>query len=330
MANACEPTQGQHDKIEGGLTVTPLLREDCEHFNFGKTFSNITYFSDDRRIQLKQFLAALKESVAKRFAIPQSSYVSMAYIIVRLEYGLTSGTKRFEVYLQTTRRILESATFASTFTMFEEEIMLRHEVSLRSAPNLEMRKVQEARISIARCELLQKATFTRVPQYIERKKAMINVVNEDNRIFGYALISCFESQNKFFGSSEIECDRHFIKYKLDTLQYPVELCDIGGIEQRIKVAINVYGYYDDKSHKRYPIYISDHKFDTQIDLFYWEGRYAWIKNFSRFMSGATSTNQGKRVHCRRCLQGFKSESTQAKHLPFCKGLMKKHHPHQYD
>ena len=304
-----------------------MLAEDCENFTIGTVFSNITYSSDDRRIPLQQFLVTMKELVAKRFLeMLQDSVTFKAYIIVRLHFAEEPlrNVRWRTAFLQTSvRHILNATSIDTILAQFEDEINQRYDSCLPDHSNLKLKEIQEARLSVAQCSLLGQATFSRVPEYLLRKKTLINVTNEDNRCFGYALLSCLESvsEYKFCRNSTLAYDRYFEKYKLDTLQYPVELCHIINIEQQLKIALNVYGYYDDKGHERYPIYVSDSKFETTIDLFYWEGRYAWIRNFSRFMAG-TTTGKCKET-CRRCLERFKTETTLLKHAPQCKGLIPK-------
>ena len=97
--------------------------------------------------------------------------------------------------------------------------------------------------------------------------------------------------------------QHFAEHGLDRLQYPVNPTDIRQIEEQLNMSINLISYYDDEGRARYPLYISRRNSPTEIDLLYFDGHYAWIKNFNRLFSDLTKHN-GQKFFCKRCLGHF--------------------------
>jgi len=51
------------------------------------------------------------------------------------------------------------------------------------------------------------------------------------------------------------------------------------------------------------MYLSKISQDNAVDLLFWNGHFAWIKNFSRFL-GDTTKNGHVRLYCKRCLGHF--------------------------
>ena len=48
----------------------------------------------------------------------------------------------------------------------------------------------------------------------------------------------------------------FHKRGLDEIHYPVAIQDIPAIEDKIRISINVFSFYDDAGRARQPIYVS--------------------------------------------------------------------------
>ena len=92
--------------------------------------------------------------------------------------------------------------------------------------------------------------------------------------------------------------------------------DLPRIEQQLKLLINMIGFYDDEGKARYPIYCSRHVSETEIDLLYWDGYFACIKDFSRLMNDITKHN-GRYFWCKRCFGRFQAEDTLDRHKQFC-------------
>ena len=82
------------------------------------------------------------------------------------------------------------------------------------------------------------------------------------------------------------------------------------------MSINLISYYDDEGRARYPLYISRRNSPTEIDLLYFDGHYAWIKNFSRLFSDLTKHKRQK-FFCKRCLNHFYTPEVLARHQQLC-------------
>ena len=74
------------------------------------------------------------------------------------------------------------------------------------------------------------------------------------------------------------------KLNYDGIGFPVQEKDFNKIEIKNNISINVFGY---DNRLAFPIYISDQKFEDQMDLLRLidndKSHYVYIKNFNRFM-----------------------------------------------
>ena len=93
--------------------------------------------------------------------------------------------------------------------------------------------------------------------------------------------------------------------------------DFSSIETKHNICINMFYY---KNKLIFPIYISDQKFENQMDLLLvTDGdklHRSYIKDFDRFLFHKTK-NKNKNFFCKSCLQGFSSKNVSIKHKENC-------------
>ena len=82
-------------------------------------------------------------------------------------------------------------------------------------------------------------------------------------------------------------NNRFIQQELDKIKYSVLPNDITSLEERLQLRINLFLFEDTLGYKRFAMYISKTSFKMEINLLYWDGRYAWIKHISRLFCDTT-------------------------------------------
>ena len=125
--------------------------------------------------------------------------------------------------------------------------------------------------------------FRLLPTFIQSKRAILNPMNNDHCSFGWAIV-LFYHPNEWnmckFKPSQRMSDR-FKQHKLDKIKYPVKIQDIPSIEDQLNLRINVFTFADTLGYRRHSLYISKKRKEDEVNLFYWEGRFGWIKFLSR-------------------------------------------------
>ena len=82
-------------------------------------------------------------------------------------------------------------------------------------------------------------------------------------------------------SSKPEMDIYFEQLGLNKIKYPVLLNEVPSCEEQLNIRINVFTFDDEAGFKRHSHYISQKFKSEEVNLLYWEGRYALIKYVSR-------------------------------------------------
>ena len=150
---------------------------------------------------------------------------------------------------------------------------------IRGKSGLVLAEIYSLNLNAVRFAPLSGAAWTPLPKFLQNKKAIVNVQNEDERCFGYAIASALHPVENNSGRPN-SYSKLFEKEGLNDIEYPVNLVDMPILEERLNISINLYSYFDDIGKARYPMYISRHKSVCEIDLLYFNEHYAWIKNFS--------------------------------------------------
>ena len=166
--------------------------------------------------------------------------------------------------------------------------------------------------------------FQELPQFLRKKKAVVNVINNDQRSFGYSILSAKYYQIGRKNKHRLMFyDRLFNAQHLTNLPYPVCIDDIEKYEKKLKLNINIITFSDDAGRDLSPLYVSNKKSNQpNIDLLYWNGHFAWVRNRSRLLSHLSKRKV--RLHfCIRCFNPFKSETILNSHERLC---IKRYYP----
>ena len=164
---------------------------------------------------------------------------------------------------------------------------------------------------------LSGAGWSPLPKFIKNKTAIVNVKNEDERCFNNAIAFALHPINGSYHANIPDLYlQYFDEHHLNDIEYPVHPTAMPELEENIDLSINLYSYFDDICKAIYPLYISRHDSPRHIDLLYFNGHYAWIKNVSRLFSQLTKHN-GRYFYCKRCLGHFNHERRFLRHQQLC-------------
>lgn len=183
------------------------------------------------------------------------------------------------------------------------------------------------------------STYVKVPYYIAKKHATINVKNNDEFCFLWAIVSALYPCQQ--NSHRIASYPHFqsiLKYK--SLSFPFKLCDISTFENMNNLAINLYCL---KRRSVLPFCLSKNlnsfkepinllvlstEYDYDDDADYGNNtinndtiyHFVWIKDLSRLVTKQLSSHGHKKFLCHRCLNHFSTDSLLQKHIVRCKNV----------
>ena len=139
-----------------------------------------------------------------------------------------------------------------------------------------------------------------LPEFISKKKAIINILNEDERCFGYALLYFLDRDNLTERNGNcfwatLYKEKMFQRHHLENLPYPISPNDVHLYVDLIQMNINVFSFFDDEGRACYSLAISRKNYERLGNLIY--GHYASITNTFNFFRTLQSMATGTRFAC---------------------------------
>ena len=154
-----------------------------------------------------------------------------------------------------------------------------------------------------------------LPEFLSIEEAIINIRNNDKRCFGYSILYFLKSENlprqNLFRAS-VYHEVMFQHYHLDTIAYPISPNDVHLYEDQLQMNINLFSFFDDEGHARYPLVISRTNYDRVANLLYRKEHFAPITSIPRLFSDITKHGHEHQI-CLRCLGHFRTEESVACH-----------------
>ena len=123
--------------------------------------------------------------------------------------------------------------------------------------------------------------------FIASTLSVLNPRNNGLKSFGHAIAFALHPTDWRCRRVYSASNNRFSQHGLDKIKYSVLSNEIPELEDKLHMRINLFSFDDAFGYKRYAQYISKHYYPEEINFLYWDGRYAWIKHFSRLFSDTT-------------------------------------------
>ena len=131
-------------------------------------------------------------------------------------------------------------------------------------------------------ELITGSDYRLLPKFLVSKREILNPKNIDHRSFGYAIMFAQNPKDWREYSSKPSMDINFEQLGLNKIKYPVLLNEVPACEEQLNIRINVFTFDDATLFHSH--YISQKFKPHEVNLLYWERRYALIKYVSSLFS----------------------------------------------
>ena len=186
-----------------------------------------------------------------------------------------------------------------------------------------MVKILYMEVNLNKYNPLRASSYIELPHSIKRKVAIINVQNDDQQCFAWAVTAALRvptglpQRTSSYPPPSTVID-------LTDLKFPVSLHDIPIFERNNDISIIVYGLQSrlEDGVVKYnvvgPLYHTKRKQDVHINLLIisddsGNNHYCWIKNLSRLISNQLSRNSHEKFICDGCLTYFHEQSKLDRH-----------------
>ena len=252
------------------------------HSAFHNTLQEFDIMPKTQTKDLVKFLKSLARQLDQKLPpIVQENIGVKAWLVVKVNYcKIDDESKIVEAFHKS-----QPFIFVNDFQVQDqirkmlEQILTESAHFMREASGHVYHCVVGATVQIAQHQPLVGKHFVDLPQHLLKKNAIVNVKNNDNRCFGYAVLSALHPSQSDNPNRPKQYEKYFEMHNMHSIEYPVSENQIPTLEDILHVKINLFTF-SHEGHRKYPLYTSAKKYPFEIDLLYWDRHYAWIKNFA--------------------------------------------------
>ena len=178
--------------------------------------------------------------------------------------------------------------------------------------------VEMLKIFITKFKPLNGKSYKPFPKLIAKKNAVINMENDDDQCFKWAVTRALNPTKILKTQAE--------KYNVNDIEFPTKLKDLHKYEKNNNINVNVFSFDENSGRygRVYTLRLSKTEHEKTINLFLYDEHYGVVKNLSSRLVSGQLNKQGHKKHiCLRCLNHFKSLKSLENHLELCQN-----HDHQ--
>ena len=173
-------------------------------------------------------------------------------------------------------------------------------------------------INFHRLNLTRGSSYIPLPDWLAKKKAIINPKNSDLECFKWAVIAAMRWE-------EIDRDhqrlsklrRYEDDFDCDEIKFLASIRDIKRSEFRNEITINILAFskevYICREGKEY-----DRVANRMLIMDHNKKHYVAIKSFKRLLSRQNSKHKESQHFCINCLQGFAEQKSRDEHYVYCR------------
>ena len=183
------------------------------------------------------------------------------------------------------------------------------------------KEVKRLQIHIVEYKPMRGGTYIPLPEFIMKKKSIINIQNKDNKCFLWSILRYLHPvQMNEVRLTDLRDYENELNFK--EINFPVKVKDIQKFENNNPdlLGINVFSVND--NNKIYPLRINKKDCQKSIDLFLYsedeKQHYSPIKNFTRLVRSQYTSHRSSKIYiCKKCLTHFTKEDLLEKHISYC-------------
>ena len=174
-------------------------------------------------------------------------------------------------------------------------------------------------IRIHRLNLTRGSSYIPLPDWLSKKKAILNPKNLDEKCFKWAVTAGMKWEEIDRDHQRVSKLRHYEnEFDWSEIRYPVSTKDISKFETRNRIGVNVLALNDRTPY----ICRKGGDYDRIVNLMILEDgdkkHYVAIKSLKRLLSKMNSKYNPTQHFCNNCLQGFSDVTFRDNHYEYCR------------
>ena len=174
--------------------------------------------------------------------------------------------------------------------------------------------IEMLEVFITKFKPLKGKSYKPFPDVITKKKAVINMENNDDQCFKWAVTRALNPVERDAERITKILKTQVEKYNWNDIEIPTKLKDIHKFENNNNINVNVFSCDDGTKKVYYTLRLSKMNYEEHVNLFLYDEHYGVVKDLSRLVSGQLNKDKCKKHICLRCLNHFRTPESLEKHL----------------
>ena len=183
-------------------------------------------------------------------------------------------------------------------------------------------KVLHMDIDFHRLNLTRGSSYVPLPDWLMKKKAIINPKNSDMECFKWAVIAAMKWEEVGNNPERVsKLRRYEEEFDWSGLEFPVSFRDINKFERNNEIGVNILAVENKKTY----ICRKGKDYDSSVNLMLKadvenpnKKHYVAVKSLSKLLSKQNSKHKEAQHFCTNCLNGFESEIIRDEHYEYCR------------
>ena len=205
----------------------------------------------------------------------------------------------------------------------ENEMIENMERFNRGGSNWTFEKVLFLEIHFVRWNPLRGSGWIALPPALQKKKALINMKNEDDMCFKWCIARAGNPVEIHPERITAKLREQAEKLNWEGCKFPMAVNKIKLFESRNpQISVNVFGWTESRWNGGvFPLKVVREEKECHVDFLLlkkeFKSHFVLVKNFSRLLSSQVVRNGHERFFCKRCLNSFPRVESLGKHQALC-------------
>ena len=314
-------------KIEkSGKNLRPTLVSEAIRRNTSKWMIPGGEFKDPN-IFLESTAPAVERLINSIDSVGKKVYTVLVCKMVRTNPETGINTFTITHFSSKTHSMINVEDVKNEYPSMKEKMLESFAKYQKLGSGWRLYSIEMLEIFITKFKPLNGKSYTSFPKLIVKKKAVINMKNDDNQCGKWAITRALNPVDRDSERITKKLKTQAEKYNWNGIEFPMKLEDIPKFEKNNNVNVNVFGY-DGKNVYTRRLSKTEHK--ETANLFLYNEHYGVVKNLSRLVSSQVSKRNN--IICIRCLNHFRTTKSLKKHLELCQNHDHQRHvyPNEHD
>ena len=260
--------------------------------------------------------------------VDRSKKVYAVLKCVLVKHNLKTGDRIFSDFNGHSKTHTITNELGDTYDEMKEKMLESLAKYQKEGSGWQLYSIKGLDISIVKFNPLNGSGYSKLPKFISDKKAVINMKNDDDQCFKWAVTRALNPVKRDSERVTKKLRNQAEEFNWEGIASPMKVKDIPIWEKNNNKFVNVFGY-DEENKSVYPIKLCDnHKNivldegksqdDKFINLFlHDDNHYCVIKNIERLVSSQYNNHQHKKHFCLNCMNGFGTNEILVAHQNVC-------------